>query len=51
MKKTWNTPELVVHGSVEAITEKTVAKTLGLGDDLATNIANNPKYGNKGVLS
>ncbi len=51
MKKTWNIPTLTVHGSVEAITEKTTAKTLGLGDDLTSITETNEKYGDKGKLS
>jgi hypothetical protein len=51
MKKIWNAPQLTVHGSVEAITEKTIAKIGGLGDDFATTIENQSNYGDGGVLS
>lgn len=30
MKKTWNTPELIVYGPVQELTQK----TLGLGDGI-----------------
>jgi hypothetical protein len=51
MKKVWNAPQLAVYGSAEAITQKTMAKSLGAGDDLATTIATNPNFGNGGKLS
>ncbi|MCC7353724.1 MAG: hypothetical protein IT330_08200 [Anaerolineae bacterium] len=31
-KKTWTTPQLIVHGSVEKITETCNVKTFGLYD-------------------
>jgi hypothetical protein len=51
MKKFWNAPQLSVHGSVEAITEKTVAKKMGLGDDLFTVAETNAGFGDEGLLS
>ena len=33
-KKVWLAPEVIVHGSVETITQKTDAKFRGTGDDL-----------------
>lgn len=51
MKKTWKAPQLTIHGSAEAITQKTVAKQLGGGDDLITGIRTIPSYGQGGVLS
>lgn len=40
-RKSWQTPELVVYGSVAELTqEKIENKQLGTGDDFATNITN-----------
>ena len=38
-QKTWTTPELIVYGTVEEITGKTICKTWGMGDDFATIIS------------
>jgi hypothetical protein len=40
-RKSWQTPELVIYGSVAELTqEKIENKQLGTGDDFATNITN-----------
>jgi hypothetical protein len=36
-KKTWNTPTLIIHGSVEELTLQTKNKTYGAGDDVIVN--------------
>ena len=35
--KTWKTPELIAHGSLEQITQQTKNKTFGGGDDVLVN--------------
>jgi hypothetical protein len=35
--KTWKTPELITHGSLEKITQQTKNKTFGNGDDVLVN--------------
>jgi hypothetical protein len=43
MKKTWVAPKLTVHGTIEEITKGgTQIKSLGPGDDLASNIQTRP---------
>jgi hypothetical protein len=43
MKKTWILPQLTVHGNIEKITKGgTQIKSLGPGDDLASNIQTRP---------
>jgi hypothetical protein len=37
-KKVWATPELTEFGTVERLTQQCKGKSLGTGDDFATNI-------------
>ena len=36
-KKIWNTPALIIHGSVEELTLQVKSKVVGSGDDVAVN--------------
>jgi hypothetical protein len=42
MKKTWNKPELTVHGSVESLTQARKPKTFGGNDGFVLIIADIP---------